>query len=226
MRLPSSLTAALCGLIFSLGILQHTAHAARLPFQGLDEGTLLQLGAYGPILLVEEKPQGDFPWVSAGVLIDAPADVVWEVITDFESYPDYIPQMQSAEVALKKDKITDVDMKLRVEFTSLIGVNVSYSLRYLEMPPHRLIWQRTKGDVKYTRGEWNLLPVEGGRRTLAFYSFSSDLRSMNAIVGYVLDKQPSLEVAIQSSTGLLAAQATKERAEKLFEASTATTVEK
>lgn len=191
------------------------ANAASLPFQGLDEKTLIQMGSYGPIVLVEGKPSTAYPWVSAGALIEAPPEVVWKVVTSFAEYKAFLPQTKKSAITRTEGSKSDVDLAVRVDFTSLIGVTVEYSLRYEQLPPYRVTWESIGGDVKYSRGEWNILPLDGGKRCMLFYSISSDLKSMGAVVGYVLKKQPSLELAIQTSTAILVVDATKKHAETI-----------
>ncbi len=205
--------ALLSAAVLLLPPLPAAAEKPRLPVQNLDEKTLIALGTYGPLIMVEEAPKG-LPWVTAGVLIDAPPAAVWDVMTDFARYREFVPQTEMSNVVKKEGDKVDVDLGIRVKLNALLGVSIEYSLRYTLFPPHRIAWIRTAGELEYTEGEWNLVPVDGGSRTVAFYSFVSDIKSTSAVVGYLINQQPSMEVAIQTSTAILVARSMKERVEK------------
>ena len=43
------------------------------------------------MVLVKTNPDGTLKEVVAGALVNAPLDIVWEVINDYPRYPEFMP---------------------------------------------------------------------------------------------------------------------------------------
>jgi uncharacterized membrane protein len=77
--------------------------------------------------------------------IDAPLDVIWSVLTDFERYPEWARDIKEV-VVLERD---DEGRATRVHFrAAAMGRSTSYTLRYQwDDAPHRLPWELVDGDI-------------------------------------------------------------------------------
>ncbi len=92
--------------------------------------------------------------------IDAPADLCYAAIADFEAYPSWSSPITKIGVL---DRYHDgfarrveffLDMKLRT---------VRYVLEYTWEPPHRLSWTYVEGDVDDIVGSYVFDPLDGDR---------------------------------------------------------------
>ncbi|HEY2388180.1 MAG TPA: SRPBCC family protein [Candidatus Binatia bacterium] len=97
---------------------------------------------------------------SFSTAIEAPADLCFAAIADFEAYPSWSSPITRIDVL---DRYEDgfarsveflLDMKLRT---------VRYVLRYIWNPPHHLSWTFVEGDVDDIVGSYVFEPLDGNR---------------------------------------------------------------
>jgi len=94
---------------------------------------------------------------STKIEIKAPAKKVYEVISDFESYPDFLSGIKAVKVLKQKGKIAEVEFKVDVIKT------ITYSLKIELDPPHGLSWTMIKGEfMKSNEGGWSLKESKKG----------------------------------------------------------------
>lgn len=180
--------------------------------EGLDLKTLRTVAERGTAVIVDADGKGALKLVTAGIVIDATPQAVYDVATDFAHYPEFMPQVQTSKVVDTKPDHTDVDIGLKFHF-SVISTSVAYTQRVTTSPPDKVDFKFVGGELKVGGGSWRLVPLDGGKKTLAFYSTISDLRAMGYFTRTLLKEQPSMETAIQVSTASLVAGAVKKRAE-------------
>lgn len=88
---------------------------------------------------------------SKTILIDAPMDLLFEVITDYESYPSFLSDVSEARVV---ERTSDGAI---VEFSLNLIKKVSYTLNIVEDKPTGLHWTLDKSSLmKSNVGGWNL----------------------------------------------------------------------
>jgi ribosome-associated toxin RatA of RatAB toxin-antitoxin module len=178
----------------------------------VDAATLARLAGTGQIVVVEEAPNGKLTLVTAGQKVNVPPEKVWALITDYGNYHKWMPQVDKVTTSGRKGNMVDVFFDLDFQF-SVISKEVTYTMRHIETPMTSIRWFLTKGDFSSSRGSWHLVPADGGKATLIFYSTYTDLMSMGWIVASLLKEQPSMEMAIQASTAVMVVKAVKEAVE-------------
>jgi ribosome-associated toxin RatA of RatAB toxin-antitoxin module len=181
----------------------------------VDPDTVEKLLKEGEILIIKENEQGGrFKFVTAGILINATPDEVWKAITDYQHYPEFIPDCEKVSTAPG-----DAENVILTSFTvafkfSIIKYRIRYTLRQVHQKEKlRIDWTLKEGDLAENIGAWELIPLEGGKKTAAFYSLYSDLRSLGYLVKYLFKEQPVMEIAITSTTAILMARAVKAKLE-------------
>ncbi len=103
--------------------------------------------------------------------ITASRETCFEVLLDFEAWPDWQPGFSGARV-LERDAQGRGSV---VEFKADAMVKkVRYSVRYELDPPARMSWSLVEGDLKQGDGEFALAELGPGR-TRATYRLASDL---------------------------------------------------
>jgi len=100
-------------------------------------------------------------------LIDAPADVVWEAIQDWGSYPKAFPKTVSVkEVARRGDRSL-----LRMEQGHQL-LRIAYHIEVERNPAKHMISFKLAADrphdIDDTRGYWRLFPQADGRTLVAY----------------------------------------------------------
>jgi ribosome-associated toxin RatA of RatAB toxin-antitoxin module len=170
----------------------------------------------GNLIIVHKKPSPELPlFVSAGTLINAPVEKVWNVITDFEKYPEFVPQVDEVKTKKIGEKEIAVTYNLSFRFT-VIKIKVQYTVLMRLSPPTDIWWslkKDEKNDLEEAMGRWELIPV-GKNKTAAFYTIYSHLQSMGRLMRFFLKQEPHLETTIPVSTGSLMVDAMKKRVEE------------
>lgn len=123
-------------------------------------------------ITLEEVPGSD---VKRGVVVgvvEAPLKEVWNVITDYEHYADFMPRTEKAEVRERTSS--------RVRFFSYLNMpwpikDVSYDCEVKLSPDHETVsFEMVPGTgkgVKAFQGSWTLKPLkESNKSTIVTYS--------------------------------------------------------
>jgi ribosome-associated toxin RatA of RatAB toxin-antitoxin module len=100
--------------------------------------------------------------VTKQVLIEAPVDRFYELVVDYERYPEFVPGIKACRVKPGAERHVEYELDLGVK-------RIRYVLRMAEDRPRRVAWSLVSGELmKVSNGSWDL-EDEGGR-TRALYS--------------------------------------------------------
>jgi coenzyme Q-binding protein COQ10 len=140
---------------------------------------------------------------SRSVIVNVPPEKLFDVIVDYEKYPEFLPEVKKVKVNAGQGSIKEVtytvDIKAKV---------ITYTLRHTAEPPSKLSWTMIKGEMmKGNDGTWALKPGTQPGTTEATYTI--DLKLSSLVPGFI-----EKALAEQSLPGLLANF--KGRAEKLY----------
>jgi len=104
------------------------------------------------------------------VVINAPAAAVYQVITDFESYPDFVPNQVGARV------VSHEGDQWRVEFELSVAKRLRYTLDLRGVAPLTVRWTLVTGEMmQENHGGWTLEALPDGR-TRATYAIDVALK--------------------------------------------------
>ncbi|MCD6570023.1 MAG: SRPBCC family protein [Deltaproteobacteria bacterium] len=183
------------------------------PYKELDQATLQVLMKRGPFLCIDEAVPGRVKPSTVGMLIEANPEQVWNIITDYESYPELIPSVKEAKVLERNANTAIVYFKVVVLEIGLIKIATNYTLKMTFCKPDRIIISWVKGKVKDVNGFWDLIPIEEGKKTAAFYTISGDYRKAAIGADFLFSRQPELETLVSLSSSIVLLKATKKKAE-------------
>lgn len=108
-------------------------------------------------------------FVEQNIIIDAPPEKVFEVVTDYESYPDFLDMVVDAEILDKpEDNVVICRFEVRIIKT------FSYTLRLVHYPYEKTEWTYVEGAFKDNRGGWEFIPLDDGTKTKAIYKVAID----------------------------------------------------
>jgi coenzyme Q-binding protein COQ10 len=111
------------------------------------------------------------PLAEHEVMIEAPVDRVFGVITDYERYPEFLPEMKEVRIVSKIDSVVVVRFELE------LIMRVSYTLRMTHEAPHRVSWRLEEAKMLAENyGSWTLEGVGSGTR--AGYALEIKLRGL------------------------------------------------
>ena len=106
------------------------------------------------------------------ILIDVPADKLYEVIADFGKYAEFLPEVKKTEV--KSEGAAQI-----VTYTiDIKATKITYTLKHTGTKPDNLHWTLIKGDfMKVNDGTWTLKSLPDGR-TEATYEIELKLGAL------------------------------------------------
>ena len=180
--------------------------------EGASAKTLERLLAKGQVVIMNDDPPGGIPWVTAaGVMVDAPPDLVFAAATDFRRYPEFIPMTGRTSVRPVGgiENLYEVTFRVEVLFSL---ITVEYSVYHYHRPPRRTDWAHASGEFDINSGFWEFIPADDGRRTMVFYSVYSLPRQARLQALY--RDEPSLELMTNVATATMVVRAAKAQAEK------------
>jgi ribosome-associated toxin RatA of RatAB toxin-antitoxin module len=173
---------------------------------------LAQLMRQGSMMITKETPAGKLDLITSGVVINAPPDQVLAAISDFERYPEFMPSTEEVKVLSTDGDTRRVYFHIKFAF-SVLSYTVEYTLKQHMVPGRGYWWELESGDLARAIGSWEVIPLEGGKKSAAIYSIYTDIRSIGKVVRYFIDKEPGMDVAINASTCLLVLKAVRSRVE-------------
>ncbi len=211
--------AAVVLLVVSLFVLPAAAQYFQLRTvldePGIDQNTLARLMSGGQVVVVRENAAGRMSMITAGVLINRPPATVWQTVTDFANYPKFMPSVAECQIMADSGNVKDIRYKLRFKFL-IFSFSANYVLRTYFKPADEMTWNLLSCEdnkIRQTYGSWRFFPIGGGKQTAAFYSVYSDITNVVPGLGSFIKKDPSMEVAINSSSCLMVVKALKSRSE-------------
>jgi ribosome-associated toxin RatA of RatAB toxin-antitoxin module len=139
---------------------------------------------------------------SRSVTVNVPPDKFFDIIVDYEKYPEFLPEVKKVKIDGGQGSIKEVtytvDIKAKV---------INYTLKHTAEKPNKLTWTMIKGEMmKGNDGTWVLKPGAQPGSTEATYTI--DLKLSSLVPGFI-----EKALAEQSLPGLLTNF--KNRAEKL-----------
>ncbi len=176
--------------------------------QTLDESTLKALLNKGELVLLDEE-NGRIKHIDYAILINAPLDNVWQVMTDFESYPEFIPGQKVSKIIDRQSN--DVMVKSAVEFKFMgVGSTVKYTTKYIINKPELITFDTKKNRAT---GSYKLIPIDGGKHVVLFRSKDIENDNFTGVVKILIDKKSEMESSLYLSPLRINMKAIKKRAE-------------
>lgn len=135
------------------------------------------------------------------VEVEASPEVFFDLVWDFEHYPDFVSGVSAAKVLSRSGE------KCHVEITAkLVGIPFRYLLAIEREDNKAVRWHRVAGAFARAEGSWTLLAQEG-RRARFRYENAVDpgMPAPGFIVQYVLESAlPKLMTEFRAEAELLA----------------------
>jgi ribosome-associated toxin RatA of RatAB toxin-antitoxin module len=188
--------------------------AEGIKFQGLDPSQLALLAKQGSMLVIKYDKKGKLREVVAASLVNAPAEKVWAVLTDFDSYPKFIPQTTGMRV-VKQISPTEVqtEQTVKVEIW-VLKVMIAYQHLQKLDPNKSIKFNYVSGDLPGTFGRYDLVELPNKTQTLLFYTLYSNLTALPWPVGPIMKSQPDFMTSVNVSTTSMVVKAIKEEVEQ------------
>jgi ribosome-associated toxin RatA of RatAB toxin-antitoxin module len=112
---------------------------------------------------VEARREGDAVLVKASARLTADAARAWEVLTGYDRYAEFVPDLQSSRVISRNGNVAIVDQKGVAGFF-LYHYPVEVQLEVTEQPYQRVTSRALSGNFKEMVGVYELLEQSDGLR--------------------------------------------------------------
>lgn len=132
-------------------------------------------------LSVETTRRDDALEVACRAILDAPYDLVWETLTDYEHLAEFIPGMRRSRVTERRGALVIVEQSGEAGFL-FFSFPIEATLASTERPPHALEVRLLKGTLKRLEGAYRIEPQAGGRILLT-WSGTIEALSMPPLLG-------------------------------------------
>ena len=92
------------------------------------------------------------------IVINAPMEKLFSVITDYEKYPEFLPEVKKIRLGTRTGN--QIDVHYEAEIVKII----KYSLRLKEEKPNKVSWSFIEGEfMKDNKGGWVLEDLGAGK---------------------------------------------------------------
>lgn len=124
---------------------QLTTSLNPLEKQDLQQGEVVLMGTEGSYAVLS--------------LVQAPLSTVWEVLTAYEEFPDFLPSVVTCSILEKRDNRVLVERKDRRKIGPL-PIKVKMVTENIETPEDRIDYRMVDGTLDEMHGHWRVAPVE------------------------------------------------------------------
>jgi len=157
----------------------------------------------GPITQVIYDKNGKFQKVVGIHYIEGTPDQVWEVLTDFEHFIDFLPQLVEFKATRKSDVYVETYHEVEVP-----GFNYKYTLlNKVDKANYRITVTPISGSAK---GSWSYKVVPSGKGSLLYYYCFTRLPK---VISSFEDEQQTMTIGVNAAASVAIVQAFKKRVE-------------
>lgn len=118
-------------------------------------------------LTVQARRRGEALEVDCRATVFAPADLVWQTLTDYNRLAEFIPGMRRSRVVATRADGVLVEQSGEAKFLFL-SFPIDVVLLSTERPPHAIDVRMEKGSLRRLEGGYRIAPHPGGRVVLTW----------------------------------------------------------
>lgn len=116
---------------------------------------------------VESTRRDDALELVCRALLDAPLDLVWQTLTDYDRLAEFIPGMRRSRLIERQGAVAIIEQSGDAGFL-FFSFPLDVTLASTERPPHVLEVKLLKGDLKRLDGAYRIEPQADGRLVLTW----------------------------------------------------------
>lgn len=119
--------------------------------------------------------------VKKQVIIEAPLEKFFDIVVDYERYPEFVPGIRAC-------RVRERDGEKHVEYELDLGVKrIRYVLRHEEKRPTSVSWSLVSGEMmKVSTGSWELSAQ--GAKTRALYTVEIQIARPPLVPQMIVDR--------------------------------------
>jgi ribosome-associated toxin RatA of RatAB toxin-antitoxin module len=166
----------------------------------------------GEIIFIDKTRNWAETFISSAIVINAPVQRVWDVVTDFHSYSQYMPLVSNSQERKISENLVDTSFRLTFK-VAIIPFSIDFSLLHRLYPYEDITWtlSRDDEDLSIDYGKWEFFPLDDNKRTLAIYSVFTKAKS--SFLMKIIEKEPVLDLGFDIALSSAVPKVVKERVE-------------
>ncbi|KAJ7973165.1 Polyketide cyclase / dehydrase and lipid transport protein [Quillaja saponaria] len=173
-----------------------------------DEGGELQSIAEDGVYIAIKKLGNNSRRIRSKISIEAPLNVVWSILTDYEKLADFIPGLAVSKLLDKKDnyarlfQIGQQNLAFGLKFNAK-GILDCYEKEMEILPVGKkrdIEFKMTEGDFQLFEGKWSIVQSSGGT---CEEGDSSQTPETCTTLSYIVDVKPKLWLPVRLIEGRL-----------------------
>lgn len=118
-------------------------------------------------LSVEAIRRGDALEIACRAELEAPVEIVWQTLTDYDHLAEFIPGMRRSRVLERRSSAVVVEQSGDARFL-FFSIPIEVTLSTLEQPLRSIQASMLKGNLKRLEGTYRIEPRRGGRVLLTW----------------------------------------------------------
>jgi ribosome-associated toxin RatA of RatAB toxin-antitoxin module len=103
---------------------------------------------------------------AVSITISAEPKIVWNALTDFQTYPNIFKRIKTSEITRKEGDLVFLETYLKPQM--FVKNQVQHTVSNIADSPHRINWKQLDGNFKHVDGSWDLASVDGGKTKLTY----------------------------------------------------------
>lgn len=135
-----------------------------------------------PDFMVEASVEGGRVEVRARAALAAPVELVWQVISDYERLPQFVPGIARSVVLARSGDRVLVEQSGEARFL-VFSVPIEVRLEVLEWPPEWIASRAVAGNLKSMSGRYEIHPDPGGGVLLRYFGVMEPEFDLPPLVG-------------------------------------------
>jgi coenzyme Q-binding protein COQ10 len=137
----------------------------------LSESQLLQLKSGAVLVAVRQADEPSKGMVEATILIDAPAESIWQIMVNCHEIPTFVPGLKSCRVLAGGENWEII--RHEVKWIWFLP-RLSYVFRTVYQHNRQIDFVKIEGDLREMKGSWRLTPLNETGQTIVRYSVYLD----------------------------------------------------
>ena len=119
----------------------------------------------GQVIVEDKENRAGIPGIQAKFIVSASIDRIWEVLLDYEQFPEIFSGIKKMSVLHENHSGAFIEF-----WIDAVLAELHYILyRHYEIPRQRITWKRISGDLQVIEGSWEIRDTAKPGATLVIY---------------------------------------------------------
>ena len=135
-------------------------------------------------IAVESTRRDDALEIVCRVMLEAPPELIWQTLTDYNRLAEFIPGMRRSRVVSQDGAVTVIEQSGEARFL-FVSYPIEITIASTERPPYAIDANLLKGNLKRLEGAYRITPQAGGGALVTWIGVV-EAESMPPLIGELL----------------------------------------